>query len=126
MILVDEGHHNVAESWKRLFDYFKEARIVSFTATPVRSDGKQVEGKRIYSYTYTRAMLMGFISPIDSVYVTPAEISFTAKGETKAISLAEVLKMREHDWFSKGIALSDECNRHIVQASIKQLAEVKC
>lgn len=125
MILVDEGHHNVAESWKRLFDYFKEARIVSFTATPVRSDGKQVEGKRIYSYTYTRAMLMGFISPIDAVYVTPAEISFTAKGVTKAISLVEVLKMREHDWFSKGIALSDECNRHIVQASIKQLAEVK-
>lgn len=33
--------------------------------------------------------------------------------------------MREHDWFSKGIALSEECNRHIVQASIQQLAEVR-
>lgn len=24
MILVDEGHHNVAESWRRLFDYFDD------------------------------------------------------------------------------------------------------
>lgn len=125
MILVDEGHHNVAESWRRLFGYFAGAKVVSFTATPVRADGQQVEGKKIYSYTYTRAMLMGFISPIDAVYVTPAEVSFTAEGKTKAIPLREVLKMREHDWFSKGIALSEECNRHIVQASIKQLAEVK-
>lgn len=125
MILVDEGHHNVAESWRRLFDYFAGAKFVSFTATPVRGDGQQVEGKKIYSYTYTRAMLMGFISPIDAVYVTPAEVSFTAKGKTKAIPLSEILEMREKDWFSKGIALSAECNRHIVQASIKQLTEVK-
>jgi len=125
MILVDEGHHNVAESWRKLFDYFAGARIVSFTATPVRADGQMVEGKKIYSYTYTRAMLMGFISPIDAVYVTPAEVSFTAEGRAQVIPLAEVLLMREHDWFSKGIALSDQCNRHIVQASIKQLTEVK-
>jgi DNA repair protein RadD len=124
-ILVDEGHHNVAESWRRLFEYFADAAVVSFTATPVRSDGKQVEGEKIYSYTYTRAMLMGFISPIDAVYVAPAEVSFTAEGETKTIPLAEVLEMRELDWFSKGIALSEECNRHIVQASVKQLTEVK-
>jgi DNA repair protein RadD len=125
MILVDEGHHNVAESWSRLFDYFADARVVSFTATPIRADGQKVEGKKIYSYTYTRAMMMGFISPVDAVYVTPAEVSFTAKGTTHVIPLADVLEMREHDWFSKGIALSEECNRHIVQASIKQLTEAK-
>ncbi|MDQ6911263.1 MAG: DEAD/DEAH box helicase family protein [Verrucomicrobiota bacterium] len=124
-VLVDEGHHNVAESWRRLFEYFSDAAVVSFTATPVRSDGQQIEGRKIYSYTYTRAMLMGFISPIEAVYVAPAEVSFTAKGETKTISLAEVMEMRENDWFSKGIALSEECNRHIVQASVRQLAEVK-
>lgn len=125
MILVDEGHHNVAESWRRLFDYFDGSKIISFTVTPVRSDGQQVEGEKIYSYTYTRAMLMGFISPIDAVYISPSEVSFTAEGKTQTIPLAEVLKLRDQDWFSKGIALSDECNRHIVQASIKQLAEVK-
>ena len=60
MILVDEGHHNVAESWRRLFDYFKGAKIISLTATPVRSDGQQVDGEKIYSYTYTRGDAHGF------------------------------------------------------------------
>jgi superfamily II DNA or RNA helicase len=70
-------------------------------------------------------MMMGFISPIDAVYVSPAVVTFTAKGEKKTIPLDQVIKMREHDWFSKGIALSEECNRHIVQASIKQLTDVR-
>jgi DNA repair protein RadD len=99
MILVDEGHHNVAESWRRLFDYFEGSKIISFTATPVRSDGQQVEGEKIYSYTYTRAMLMGFISPIDAVYISPSEVSFTAEGKTKTIPLTEVLMLRDQDWF---------------------------
>ena len=33
--------------------------------------------------------------------------------------------MREHDWFSKGVAMSEKCNRHIVLASIKKLEEVR-
>jgi DNA repair protein RadD len=125
MILVDEGHHNVAETWRKLFDYFNEAKIVSFTATPLRSDGQRVSGTKVYSYSYVRSMMMGFISPIDVVYVAPRTISFTAQGSTRILTLNEVLEMRERDWFSKGIALSEECNRHIVQASIRQLNEVK-
>jgi len=125
MILVDEGHHNVAETWRKLFDYFKDASIVSFTATPLRSDGQRVEGQRVYSYSYVKSMMMGFISPIDAVYVAPRSISFTAQGVTRTLTLEEVLEMREKDWFSKGVALSEECNRHIVRASIRQLNEVK-
>ncbi len=125
MILVDEGHHNVAETWRKLFDYFARARVVSFTATPLRSDGQRVSGKKVYSYSYVRSMMMGFISPIDAVYVAPRTISFTADGITRTLSLDEVVQMREKDWFSKGIALSEECNRHIVLASIRQLNEVK-
>jgi len=125
MILVDEGHHNVAKSWRKLFDYFSDAKVISFTATPIRSDGQKVEGEKIYSYTYTRAMILGFISPIDAIHVKPSAISFTAKGETRNITLKEVMEMREQDWFSKGIALSEECNRHIVEASKNKLAEIK-
>ncbi len=124
MILVDEGHHNVATSWTRLFDYFRATKVVSYTATPVRSDGQMVSGKRIYSFGYTRSMLLGYISPVDAIHVKPATISFTARGVAENYTLDEVLKMREQDWFSRGIALSNECNRHIVVASIRQLAEV--
>ncbi|WP_197167931.1 DEAD/DEAH box helicase family protein [Neorhodopirellula pilleata] len=27
MILVDEGHHNVADTWQRLFEYFGSAKL---------------------------------------------------------------------------------------------------
>lgn len=125
MILIDEGHHNVAATWTRLLDYFKRARTVSYTATPLRSDGQQVFGKRVYNFGYARSMIMGFISPIDAVNVAPRTVSFTVEGKHQTLSLEQVLEMREKDWFSKGIALSEECNRHIVQASIKQLTEVR-
>jgi len=34
LILVDEGHHNVARSWERVFERFPNAKVVSLTATP--------------------------------------------------------------------------------------------
>lgn len=62
MILVDEGHHNVAETWTRLFAHFEKAKVVSFTATPMRADGQVVSGTRVYRFGYARSMIMGFIS----------------------------------------------------------------
>ncbi len=61
MILVDEGHHNIAPSWQRVFEAFPQAKVISLTATPFRSDGQAVEGTRIYSYPFSRAMMMGYI-----------------------------------------------------------------
>ncbi len=125
MILVDEGHHNVANTWRRLFDYFSNAKVVSYTATPLRSDGQIATGERVYRFGYGRSMLKGFISQIDALFVKPREIVFTAQGETKSLSLEQVLEMRDRDWFSKGIALSEECNRNIVNASVQQLHHVR-
>ena len=125
MILVDEGHHNVAEPWQRLFDYFAEAKVISYTATPMRSDGQVASGERVYTFSYARSMMMRYISTVDAVYVSPEEVTFTAQGETRTLSLEEVRTMREHDWFSRGIAMSERCNRHIVLASIKKLEEVR-
>ena len=125
MILVDEGHHNVAASWMRLFDYFSGAKIISYTATPLRADGREVTGEKIYNFGYAQSMMMGYISQIESISIEPAAISFTARGKHHTLTLKEVLEMREQDWFSRGIALSEECNRHIVEASIRQLNEVQ-
>lgn len=125
MILIDEGHHNVADSWQRLFQHFSGARVVSYTATPMRSDGQLVSGQRVYKFGYTRSMLTGLISPIDALFVRPTEITFTAEGETKTLRIDEVLEMRERDWFSRGIALSEECNRSVVRAAVQQLYNVR-
>ena len=125
LILVDEGHHNVAETWARLFEYFENAKVVSFTATPMRSDGKVVSGERVYKFGYKRSMLLGFISQIDALFVQPKEVTFTAERETKTLDLESVIKMRKKDWFSRGIAMSEECNKSVVNASVQQLHEVR-
>lgn len=125
MILVDEGHHNVAETWTRLFEYFAGAKVVSFTATPMRSDGQVVSGERVYRFGYARSMIMGFISQIDALFVKPTELTFTVEGETKTLKIDEIMKMRDKDWFSRGVAMSEECNRSIVNASVQQLHHVR-
>ena len=125
MILVDEGHHNVAATWRRLFVHFKNAKVISFTATPMRADGQVVSGTRVYRFGYARSMIMGFISQIDALFVKPDEITFTVEGKARTLGLSEVIKMREKDWFSRGVALSEECNRSVVNASVQQLHNVR-
>ena len=45
LILFDEGHHNVAQSWDTLKAKFAQARIVNFSATPLRADGQLMAGR---------------------------------------------------------------------------------
>jgi superfamily II DNA or RNA helicase len=118
MILVDEGHHNAAPSWRKVFERFPDAKVVSLTATPFRGDQKRLAGDVIYRYPFTRAMVNGYIKQIHSSNVAPSEIYFTYRGEDRRHSLDEVLSLREELWFTRGVALSPECNRHIVDASI--------
>ena len=125
MILVDEGHHNVADSWKKVFDRFPSAKVVSLTATPFRSDGQRVTGDVIYRYSYAKAMLVGYIKQIHSINVAPEEISFTYKGDRRRHTLQEVMELREEAWFRKGVALAPECNTSIVDASIQRMRELR-
>lgn len=118
MILVDEGHHNVADSWLKVFERFPEAKVISLTATPFRGDGQPLQGTIVYRYSYARAMINGYIKQIHSVNVAPSEIYFTYKDDTRHHTLEEVLELREEAWFRKGIALAPECNKHIAEASI--------
>jgi excisionase family DNA binding protein len=125
MILVDEGHHNVADSWKKVFDRFPSAKVVSLTATPFRSDGRRVTGDVIYRYPYAKAMLVGYIKQIHSINVAPSEIYFTYKGDTRRHTLKEVMELREEAWFRKGVALAPECNASVVDASIQRMRELR-
>lgn len=121
MILVDEGHHAPAESWQKVFRRFPDAKVVSLTATPFRADEKQMHGELLYKYSFTKAMVNGYIKQIHSRNVAPAELYFTYSDNTSVKhTLDEVLELREEAWFRRGVALSPECNRHIVEASIQQ------
>lgn len=125
MILVDEGHHNVAASWTKTFERFPNAKVISLTATPFRGDGVRPAGKVIYRYPFTRAMVNGYIKQIHTRNVAPSELYFTYKDDAHRHTLEEVMELREEAWFRKGVALSPECNRHIVDASVKYLQEMR-
>lgn len=121
MILVDEGHHAPAESWQKVFRRFPQAKVVSLTATPFRADDKQMHGELLYKFSFTKAMVQGYIKQIHSRNVAPEELYFTYNDDTTVRhTLDEVLELREEAWFRRGVALSPECNRHIAEASIQQ------
>ena len=125
MIIVDEGHHNVAASWTKVFDRFPNAKVISLTATPFRGDGVRPTGKLIYRYPFTRAMVKGYIKEIHSRNVAPSEIYFTYRDDTRRHTLQEVMELRDEAWFRKGVALSPECNLHIAEASIRYLHDLR-
>lgn len=125
MILVDEGHHIAADSWQQSLEHFEQAKVISFTATPMRSDGKEIDGKRIYRFAISEAIAEGYVKDIATWRLEPIELSFRYKGSDEHYGLHEIVKLRESDWFSKGIALAAECNRHIVEASIQCMKELR-
>src|ERR1019366_6691206 len=125
MIIVDEGHHNVASTWQGVFERFPEAKVISLTATPFRADEQPVTGDVIYRYSFRDAMQRGYIKQMTAVNLSPQEITFTYEGDAQRHSLKEVLELKEETWFSRGVALAPECNRHIVDASIQWLEHLR-
>lgn len=121
LIVVDEAHHSPAESWKKVLEHFDAARVINMTATPFRGDGQEIDGDLVYRYPFKKATFKGYIKRIKASYAAPSELEFTAKGETKIYTLDDVLAMKDKDWFSRGIALSDACNQTIVDNSLEKL-----
>jgi superfamily II DNA or RNA helicase len=123
MVLVDEGHHTPAESWQRIIEAFPDAKKAYLTATPFRGDGRPLYGERIYRYALKDAMRHGFVKRVVKVDAVPARVTFTAEGETRDYSTEEILALRDEAWFSRGIALSEACNRSIVEKSLQILID---
>jgi len=71
LILFDEGHHNVAVSWDALRGKFPNAKIVNFSATPSRADGRLMAGKILYSYPIFRAIHEGYIKRLKAKVLNP-------------------------------------------------------
>lgn len=125
MVLVDEAHHSPATTWQKTLSRFPAAKVASFTATPLRSDGKEIEGDRIFRYPISKAIREGYIKDIATRRLEPTELYFTYKGDERRHSAEEVAKLKETTWFSRGVAMSRECNAHIVDASIQSMRKLR-
>lgn len=128
LILVDEGHHNVADSWDILRQKFPAARIVNFSATPTRADGQLMAGKIIYSYPIFKAMAAGFVKRIKAVVLNPATLKYVRREDDRevAVSLEEVKRLGEEDAdFRRSIVSSKETLATIVDCSIRELEALR-
>jgi superfamily II DNA or RNA helicase len=128
LILFDEGHHSVAESWQTLKDHFPDARIVNFSATPLRADGQIMAGRVLYSYPIFRAIQEGYVKRLKAVQLNPRTLRYVRRDGTQEIevSLAEVRRLGETDAdFRRSIVTSTETLNTIVDASIRELDRLK-
>ena len=128
LILFDEGHHNVAESWNVLKNKFRNARIVNFSATPRRADGQLMAGNILYSYPVSRAIQEGYAKRLKAVMLNPRTLRYVRRdGEEEIeVDLEEVRLLGEQDaGFRRSIVTSEETLSTIVDASIRELYKLR-
>ena len=128
LIVFDEGHHSVAATWETLKARFPKARIVNFSATPLRADGQKMAGRVIYSYPVSRAIQEGYVKRLKALVLNPKTLKYVREenGEEIVVSLAEVRKLGEDDSdFRRSIVTSKETLNTIVDASIRELDRIR-
>ena len=126
MVIIDEAHHSAADSWKKVLERFPNAKVIHLTATPFRSDRQEIDGELVYRYSFRSATVKGYIKRLKASYIAPAEIELAFADERgRKYTLEEVFKLKEEDWFSRGVALAPLCNEHIVNASLEKLEELR-
>jgi superfamily II DNA or RNA helicase len=128
LILFDEGHHGVANSWLALKAKFPGARIVNFSATPLRADGQLMAGRVLYSYPIFRAIREGYVKRLKAVVLNPRTLRYVRRedGQEIEVGLDEVKRLGEEDAdFRRSIVTSTETLNTIVDASIRELDRLR-
>lgn len=128
LILVDEAHHNTAESWQQVKRRFPSARIVNFSATPSRADGGLMEGEIIYSFPVLRAIDAGYVKRLRAKMLRPTDLRYVdrADGQERLIDADEARRLGENDAeFRRGIVMSEETLGSIVDQSITELRRLR-
>ena len=72
IIIIDEAHHCLSDSYQRVLRHFPAAKVLGVTATPDRGDmrnlGEYFESLA-YEYTLPRAIKEGYLSPIKALTI---------------------------------------------------------
>ena len=67
LIIVDEFHHAAANTYRRVLAYFQPAFLLGITATPYRTDGKDVyaicDGNVAFQLDFLEAVQRGWLAP---------------------------------------------------------------
>lgn len=81
-IIVDEAHHCLSGSYRRVLDHFPEANVLGVTATPDRGDKKDLGAyfdSLAYEYSMTDAIHDGYLCPIKAQMI-PLQLDINSVG----------------------------------------------
>lgn len=105
-LFVDEAHHSKAKTWDAFINIFPPKKVVMFTATPFRNDGKKLTGKIVFNFSLKKAQEQGYYQKINNYQIT----KYSTEEADKAIA-AKAVEILKSD-LSKGYD-------HIVMARCK-------
>ncbi len=127
LILVDEGHHNVASSWEIVRSRFPSAKIINFSATPTLAGGQLMAGTIIYSFPIFRAIEEGYVKRLKAVVLNPKSLRYIRNsGHEIEVGLDEVKRLGEDDSdFRRSVVSSKETLETIINASIQELRKLR-
>lgn len=124
MIIIDEAHHSTANSWVEAIQHFNSAKVVKLTATPFRSDNKEIAGELVYRYKLSQAMANNYVKSLRNNTYIPDKLYFTIEDDlSKKYTVEQLLEqgIKDEDYVSRSVAYSEECSKKVVDASIKLL-----
>lgn len=122
MIIIDEAHHSTANTWVETLEYFKNAKVIKVTGTPIRADGQKMSGDLVYEYRLSQAMANNYVKSLVNEQFISEELKFTIDNDEETLySLEEVKKIKDEDWINRSVAYSLDCSKIIVTESIKLL-----
>lgn len=81
-IIIDEAHHALSDSYRKILDHFHEAKVLGVTATPDRGDMRNlgtVFDSLAFEYTLPQAIKEGYLSPIKAVTI-PLKLDLSGVG----------------------------------------------
>lgn len=70
IIIIDEAHHCLSDSYQRILQHFSDAQVLGVTATPDRGDMRNLGSyfeSLAYEYTLPKAIKNGYLSPIKAM-----------------------------------------------------------
>ena len=104
---IDEAHHAEAPTWRAFKAKFKERRILQFTATPFREDGRPLDGEIIFKYPLKQAQEEGYFQQIQFIPV----VEFNRKRADEAIAEKAIEQLR-----------ADSDKGHILMARVESVS----
>lgn len=81
-IVVDEAHHCISDSYQKVLQHFKDAKVLGVTATPDRGDMRDLGAyfeNIAYEYTLPKAIREGYLCPIKALTI-PLKIDISDIG----------------------------------------------